>query len=166
MSSSKSRPAPSRDAVLELLREHGPMTQRQIADALEWKQARTHSTIANMRWAYPGQLIRVVGYVHDAADRRSKDQSLYAAEAGEDVPRPRIKKKLRRLATQARYREKNRARINARHRARRAAQRGEVAQTNPWSQLAPASYRSAVTQIEQHQRARASKPDTSTDEDE
>ena len=48
----------------------------------------------------------------------------------------------------------------------RAAQRGEVAQTNPWSQLAPASYRSAVTQIEQHQRVRASKPDTSTDEDE
>ena len=142
------------------------MTLRHIAEELGWGNERTNSVIANARRAHPGLLIRVVGYLHDPNDRRTKDQSLYAAEAGEDVPRSRIKKRLRRLATQARYREKHRARINALHRARRAAQRGEVAQTNPWSQLAPASYRSAVAQIEQHQRVRASKPDISTDEDE
>lgn len=131
------------------------MTLRHIAEELGWGNERTNSVIANARRAHPGLLIRVVGYLHDPNDRRTKDQSLYAAEAGEDVPRSPIKRKLRRKAAQARYRDKNRARINADLRARRAAKKGEKARANPWSQLVPKAYRGAVTQIEQHQRARA-----------
>lgn len=151
------RRSPSRDMVLSLLKEQGPMTQRRIADELGWDQGRTHSIIANARRCYPGQLIRVVGYVHDPNGPQSKDQSIYAAEAGEDVPRPPyvgMRKKARRKATQARYREKNRARINAQHRARRAKLSGLEAQANPWSQIVHKTHRAAVTQIEQHQRAK------------
>lgn len=151
------RVAPKREEVLALLRENGPMTQRAISDELGWTQEQTHSIIANTRRCYPNQLIRVTGYVHDPNAGRTKDQSLYAAEAGKDVPRAKIKKVLRRRATQKRYREKNKARINAAVRVRRLKEKGLSASVNPWAQLMPPEYRSTVTQIEQAQRARKAK---------
>jgi hypothetical protein len=130
------------------------MTLRHIADCLDWTIAKTHSTIACARQLHPQKLLRVVGYVHDANGGRSKDQSLYAAEAGEDKKRRKVRAADRRKATQARYRKKNQAKISAASKARRARLSGKEATTNPWLQLVPKEYRSVVTQIEQAQEVR------------
>lgn len=151
------RVAPKREEILALLREKGPMTRRAISDALGWSQEQTHSIVSNTRRCHPNQLMRVVGYVHDPDAGRTKDQSLYAAEAGEDIPRKKINKVVRRRATQKRYREKNKARINATSRARRRKNSGAPVSVNPWAQLMPPEYRSTVTQIENAQKKRQSR---------
>lgn len=129
-------PSPRRDAVLHVLQTLGPMTYRQIASHLGWETEVVHRTIANARVSKPEQMFAIVGYLHDPNDVRTKDQSIYSAEGGEDVPRPKVKTRVRRIAVQARYRDKNRARINASLRTRRAEKAGKAAPVaSPWAGL-------------------------------
>lgn len=136
-------PQPSLDAVLAALNECGPMHIRALAEHLEWPVEKAHRTVSNARRNKPGQRIRVVGYER-VQEGKGKDLSIYAAQAGEDVPRTPGKAKRRRLQTQARYRDKHRAVINARHRVRRQ-EKGQPLVPNVWAQLAPKEIRHAMT---------------------
>lgn len=134
---------PVRNAVIAALREHGPMTRHALAECLDWPLGRVHSTVANARRLRPEQVFRVVGYQR-VLEGKGKDASIYAAEPGPDMPRPKAGQYQRNRATRRRYRERHRAVINARHRARRAREKGRVVRSNFWAQLAHKSARSAM----------------------
>lgn len=126
------------------LRKYGPMHVRSLAEHLDWTVERAARTIINTRRLHPGKLIRVIGYER-VQDGKGKDLSIYAAGAGDDIQRRAVHERRRRLTTQARYRERNRAIINAKHRAWRAKKKGEKAVVNPWMQLAHPEVRSFMT---------------------
>lgn len=119
------------------------MTCAEVAEVLGWTIARTHGVIANGRRLHPGKLFRVVRYRPSIG--KGKDQSVYAAQAGPDMPRAEVDVKTRRLQALQRYRKKHRATINARHRRARAAKAGSAAPPNPWMLLAPPEVRSTMT---------------------
>lgn len=137
-------PQPARDAVIAALREFGPMHVRALAEHLEWTVERAARTVINARRLHPGNLIRVIGYTR-VQEGKGKDMSIYSAEAGEDVPRSKVKEKRRRLVTQARYRDRHRAEINARHRLSRQKKTGKPLAPNVWAQLAPKEMQQAMT---------------------
>lgn len=135
---------PARNAVLAALKKHGPMTARALADVLDWTVERAHRTVINTRRLRPGQLIRVIGFER-VTEGKGKDMQIYAAQAGEDVKRTAVHERRRRLATQARYRERHRAAINARHRASRQKKSGKPLVQNIWSPLAPKEIQQAMS---------------------
>lgn len=141
---------PARNAVIAVLKEYGPMTKNDIAEVLGWHPARVHSTLANARRLRPGKVFRVVRYQR-SEDGKSKDQSVYAAGPGQDVPRPQIDAIERRKETQSRYRNRHKAAINARMRMRRAKQHGHSIVPNMFAQLAPPAVRSYMTTLQRHQ---------------
>lgn len=134
---------PSRNAVIAAIKEHGPMTCAEVAEALGWPHSRAHETIANARRWQPGKVFRVVRYRKTMG--KGKDPSVYAVQAGPDVPRPVIDRKARRKEIDRRYQRKNQAIINARERAERAAKVGPAAPTNLWMGLAPVGVRPLMT---------------------
>lgn len=133
-----------RDKVRAALLEHGPMTKEEVADLLQLPRNVVAAAIKSARYRYPEQIFRAVGYKRPS-DGHGSDVTVYAAEAGSDKPRNHDKRK-RRLKAQAKYREKNRASINARHRARRARMAGKETAINVWAALAPKELRAAMTQ--------------------
>lgn len=138
---------PIRNAVLACLREHGPMTMLDIAEALQWPLARVHSAICGARNRYPGQLVHISGYRKHP--ERGKDVSVFAAGPGEDKPRPVLtnqQKQARRRVVQARYNRKNRTIIDTKARIKRAKAKGVTVVSNPWLNLMPPSVRSYAVQ--------------------
>lgn len=133
-----------RDKVRSALREHGPMTKEEVADLLHLPRNVVAAAIKSARYRYPEQIFRAVAYKRPS-DGHGSDVTVYAAEAGPDNPRNHDKRK-RRLKSQAKYREKNRASINARHRARRARIAGKAPTVNIWAALAPTGLQAAMTQ--------------------
>lgn len=115
------------------------MTCAEVAEALGWPHSRAHETIANARRWQPGKVFRVVRYRKTMG--KGKDPSVYAVQAGPDVPRPVIDRKARRKEIERRYQRKNQAIINARERAARAA----AAPANVWMGLAPVGVRPLMT---------------------
>lgn len=111
------------------------MTATELAEYLGWESRKVTTTIGSTRWLQPGLVFRIVRYV-PVTGRRSRDLAVYAAEAGPDAPKPTVNAAKRRKQTEARYRLKHRAIINARNQASSAAKRGPAA-INPWAQLAP-----------------------------
>jgi hypothetical protein len=139
---------PVRNAVLECLREHGPMTMVEIAEMLSWSLVRVHGAIMGARSRHPGKLVRVVAYVRHA--ERGKDIQVYAAGAGKDKPRPVLTeedRKARRKVVQNRYNHKNRQVIDAKARIKRAKSQGFEPVAHPWFQLIPPSVRGLATQM-------------------
>ena len=137
---------PIRNAVIATLKEHGPMTCEDTAGLMGWTVERVHGVISSARRLRPGQIFRVVRY--QRAEGRGKDHSVYAASPGQDAPRPKVDKKVRRLRTQEDYRNRHRAIVNARNRMARAAKKGYTASANPWAQLAPREIRSFMTAVQ------------------
>lgn len=138
---------PVRNAVLACLREHGPMTMLDIAEALQWPLARVHSAICGARKRYPGQLLHVSGYRKHP--ERGKDLSVFTAGPGADKTRPALsqqQKQARRRATQTRYNRKNRTLIDTKARIKRAKAKGVEVVSNPWLNLMPPSVRSYAVQ--------------------
>lgn len=135
----------NRRRVVAALQEHGPMTRYELAELLEWDVSKVGTTIGSTRWLLPQKVFRIVGY-RAVTGSRGRDVAIFAAEAGPDIQRKPIDKEKRRKATQARYREKNRAAILARHRVSRAKRSGKPVLINPWITLAPKENRSAMAQ--------------------
>lgn len=133
----------NRSQVVGALKAAGPMTVEEIAEHLGWKGKKVSTTIGSTRWLLPEQVFRIVRYVQ-VFGRRSRDVAVYAAEPGADAPKRPINVAKRRKQTEARYRDKHRAIINARNRASYAAKRGEVV-VNPWIQLAPPQLRAFMS---------------------
>jgi len=144
------RALPVRNAVIAVLKEHGPMTIPEIADHLAWDLPRTRSVIANGRRLHPGKLFRIIAY-RRATESKGKDTGVFAAQAGPDKPR-NPDKIARRKKTQASYRRRHQALINARHRKWRAEKQGRELVPNIWAPLLPSSansvraYMSAMVQ--------------------
>lgn len=133
----------NRSQVVAALKSVGPMTIEEIAEHLGWERIKASTTIGSTRWLLPKQVFRIVGYVQ-VTGRRCRDLAVYAAEAGADMPKPAVNAAKRRKQTEARYRQKHRAIINARNRASTASKRG-AATINPWMQLAPPQLRAFMS---------------------
>lgn len=133
----------NRSQVVAALEAVGPMTVDELAEHLGWERAKVTTTIGSTRWLLPQTVFRIVRYVQ-VIGRRSRDLAVYAAEAGDDAPKPPINTAKRRKQTEARYRKKHRALINARNQASSAAKRGTVA-INPWAQLAAPQLRAYMS---------------------
>lgn len=141
---------PVRNAVIAVLKARGPMTVREIAEELDWPVSRVHAVVANARRQHPEKLFRAVSY-----RPKGKDTSVYAAMPGKDAKRQPIDKEARARERFARYRQRHRAAINARLRAKRAAKRKQPTAINPWMQLAPKELRSAMTMAAHDNRQQA-----------
>lgn len=121
------------------------MTCAEVAEALGWPHSRAHETIANARRWQPGKVFRVVRYRKTMG--KGKDPSVYAVQAGPDVPRPVVDRKARRKEIDRRYQKKNQAIINARERGARAAKASAGASTNMWMGLASPGIRPLMTLV-------------------
>ena len=131
-----------RTAVLEALREHGPMTVRAIADVLEWPTRDVSETLSSARRHCPGKLVRIIRY-EPQVGVWGGDLPVYSASSGPDMARPAVDRKARRKAKNARYWAKNQTVLNARKRL----QRGHPEEAaNPWMRLVPKESRSFVGQ--------------------
>lgn len=126
---------PAREAVAASLRQHGPMTCAQLADAMDWPQPTVENTLVNARARFREQMFRVVGYLPPDKNGGTKTQNIYAAEKGKDVPRPVVDERRRRSKTRARYRLANRAQTNAAQRARYAKRKGRSVVPSHWAGL-------------------------------
>ena len=134
-----------RDTVLNVLREHGPMTRNAIAEFLDWPTERVHGIISNTRWLHPQKYFRVVGYKR-VVDSKGKDMSLYSAEGGIDKVR-HVLNAVRRKNSLNKYRKANRELLNSKSRAARAVKQNKKLPINPWYALAQPSIRSEMTQV-------------------
>lgn len=133
--------APLRQAIVAVLQEHGPMTMPDIADLLQLPRQQVSGAIRNARACHPEEFFRVVGHRNpDKLDLDMGNKSrwqIYAAEKGADAPRAKVNKNLRRKQTQKRYREKNKAIINARIRKYRSETKGSAPLLGMWHGLYP-----------------------------
>lgn len=131
--------APLRQPIVAALQEHGPMTMPDIADLLQLPRQKVSTTIRNARAGHPGIFFRVVGYRNpdelDLSMGCKSRRQIYAAEQGADMPRPKVNKTLRRKRTQKRYRDKNKAIINAQIRKHRSETKGSASLLGMWHGL-------------------------------
>lgn len=104
----------TRSLILDLLREHGPMTSAQVAQELDWPRSRVNGCIAKARGDHGTRYFVIVGY-HAQRGRGGREAPVYAPGPGKDAPRPVFEEKKR----QQRYRDKHRVLINLRSRVRR-----------------------------------------------
>lgn len=144
-STSKPRPSPRRQAVLAILREHGPMTAASAAAHLQWDIAMVSRAIVFARQKHSGEFFRVVRH-KGTVGHWGPDQPVYAAEPGPDAYKRPISEKTRRRVAAKRWRDKNSAVEAAKKRASRASSSGAKA-VNVWSQLAPPSLRRQMTMV-------------------
>jgi hypothetical protein len=135
----------NRSQVVAALKAAGPMTATELAEYLGWESRKVTTTIGSTRWLLPEQVLRIVRYV-PVTGRRGRDLAVYAAEAGADAPKPAVNAARRRKQTEARYRHKHRAIINARNQASSSAKRGAPA-INPWAQLASPVLRGTMAAV-------------------
>ena len=144
---------PVRNAVIAALTQHGPMTCHEIADVMDWPLARVQCALRNARRLHPEKVFRVIRY-KPVTEGKGKDASVYAAQAGADVPRQADNIDERRQKAQARYRRRHKAVINSRTRRARALQSGHAVRANPWAQLSVSGgIRSAITYLERYSSA-------------
>lgn len=111
-----------------------------IAAELDWPRPMVEKAIVGTRYKYPGRHFRIVSYRWQEYGP-GREIPLYAADGGEDKPRPQATK-ARHLAQKRAYYYRNKARINAASRVRRL---GVAASINPWMQLAPPGVRPVMT---------------------
>lgn len=124
------------------------MTRHEVAEHLEWPLEKVSATINSTRHARPGLLLRIVHYRQDV-----RVVAVFAAEAGEDAPRPPRNHKKRNKLKAQRYLAKNRASVNAKNRLRTAAIAGVPIVVNPWLQLAPPEMRPTMTRVHRQEQA-------------
>ncbi len=113
------RPATTRQAVLALLEEHGPLSIRALADMLGIERASVNSAISP---AHKQKLVHIVGWKRSIGTRGNLG-AIYAIGPGQDRKRPRFDSHKQ---AAERYREKYREVI----RRREHAQRGSP--VDPW----------------------------------
>lgn len=111
------QPAYTRTAIMQLLREHGPMTAAQITEAMHMSRQAIDAAITGARAKYGTEFFVIVGY-HNQRGTGGREAPMYGPGPGEDAKRPLFGKRTVRAAD-ARYREKHRAVIRLKTTQRR-----------------------------------------------
>ena len=77
--------------ILDLIAENGPMTRADLEQELELVKGSLSAVISRMR--KPGatgpKRLQVVGWTHEALDKRKYPRAKFGLGDGEDVPKPR-----------------------------------------------------------------------------
>jgi hypothetical protein len=131
---------PRRDPIVHLLKEAGPMTTIEIAEALDWERLHVTLAIQKARRSYPGEFFRIVRWQQQTG-RWSMDHPVYAAQRGADAIKPKLDRKARNARNQKRYREKYGEAYRAAARIRERARRGVAIVNNPFLTLLPPNVR-------------------------
>lgn len=129
--------------IIEALRESGPMTKQEIADYTGLPFSKVASCIDSARYLYPGKIFRIVEF-RPQVGVFGIPIAVFTHAGGPDAPKLQRTDAERKKINDARYREKNRASINAYHRARRSRIAGVAPTMNPWLQLAAPSSRAGM----------------------
>lgn len=126
-----SRAAPTRDAIVALLAHYADgLTKFEIAAELGKHPAAIEASIWHDRHKHGSDNIRIKTY-QPVRGKGGRAQAVYIQGPGPDAERPDLSGIEQHRARNARYRERHRARINARLRVLR----GNPQPTNPFAQL-------------------------------
>jgi hypothetical protein len=118
-----------RDTITQALRELGPMSAAEIAEATGLPRGKVNASLTNARANHPGKFFRISRWQLQVG-RKGRETPIYAAAPGKDAERPAFDEAHRKAANQRNYRA---------NRARWAAQRKRRAgvATSPWAGLIP-----------------------------
>ena len=108
----------TRNAIVKLLNEQGPMTAAEIADALEFNRKRVDGSIVKARQAHGTEIFRIAGYRRQVGIQ-GREAAIYALGPGDDARRPRMDTKRDRQRIKERYREKYKYILRLRDQKRR-----------------------------------------------
>lgn len=116
-----------RDAITKALRELGPMSAAEIAEATGLPRGKVNASLTNARADHPGKFFRISRWQLQIG-RKGRETPIYAAAPGKDAERPAFDAEHRKATNQRNYRA---------NRARWAAQRRRRAgmAMSPWSGL-------------------------------
>jgi len=116
-----------RNAIIEAIRNEGPMTSAELSEYLDVSRPRISGAIVIMR-EYGTKFLRIVGYRRQRGTG-GREAPIYALGPGTDAPRPVMNSLEENRKRQARYRKKYRLILRLRTQQRR---KGVV---NPFLQL-------------------------------
>lgn len=133
--------SPKRDAITAAIRQHGPMTSREIAELLDWPTNTVSVVIRSARRDHPGRFFRVTGW-RQVLGKWLNDEAVYSAGRGADCIKPATDTMARRRAADQRWRERNKARYLAGKMVRDGSK-----PLNPWLQLAPPTLRAYMQTV-------------------
>lgn len=134
-----SQPAVTRNAIIELIREHGPLSAAEITDLLKMHRVTVSSCIHSAREKYGTKFFRIADYDRQQG-KGGREIPIYDLGPRPDTRPPQLGDKARK-ESQQRYVNKMRATINAKNRLRRR----KGAPINPFQQLIPKNQRGAAT---------------------
>jgi hypothetical protein len=135
------RKSPKRDAISTAIRQHGPMTSREIAEVLEWPTNTVSIVIRSTRRDHPGKFFRISSW-RQVLGRRRNDEAVYSAGRGADCIKPETDVVARKRAADRRWRERHNGSYLAKKMVRDGARL-----LNPWLQLAPPSMRGHMQKV-------------------
>ena len=124
--------SPGRDAIKTVLRTHGPMPAADIDSYLGWYAGRAAKLIHCTRRDHPKQHFRIVKYTKQPSGTRGREIPLYAAEPGDDEPRPTFGRAAARRRDAA-YRARRKAERMTTQQVRDHSGKGLIA--SPWNGL-------------------------------
>lgn len=122
------QPAYTRTALVQLLRDNGPMSAAELTDMIKLKRKTVNASIISARDKYGTDFFCIERYEFTRG-RGGREIPIYKAGPGTDVRKPAMGKAAE-DGRQRRYREKHRHAINARNRTRRGN-----TPVNPYQQL-------------------------------
>lgn len=132
-------PASTRNAIIELIREHGPLSAAEITDLLKMNRVTVSSCIGAAREKYGTKFFRIADYGRQQG-KGGREIPIYGLGPRSDVRPPQLGDQARK-ESQKRYVDKMRATINAKNRLRR----NKGVPINPFQQLIPKSLRGAAS---------------------
>ncbi len=133
-------------SILEELRQNGPMTSVEIADALGYDSLDVSRCISKARSRKPGAWLRITGWQQQVG-RWAMPQPVYSAAGGVDAVRALPTPEQMKPVYQRRYREKYAEILRAKARIRDRRRRGAVVPVNHWASLVPGPIRSSMAQV-------------------
>jgi hypothetical protein len=110
-------PPTTRDAIIQALRDCGPMTAVEIAQHLGVPRHRVESAIVTARKNWPGRYLRVIRY-QQRTGVSGREAAVYSASRGPDAPRPVFDPRQGKRD----YYQRNRTRLAVDRQRRRGAQ--------------------------------------------
>jgi len=110
-------PPTTRDAIIQALRDCGPMTAVEIAQHLGVPRHRVESAIVTARKNWPGRYLRVIRY-RQQTGVSGREAAVYSASRGPDAPRPSFD----RAASRHAYYLRNRAILAVERQRRKGVQ--------------------------------------------
>ena len=128
--------AVARNQITALLQERGAMTAADIDLHLDWTVGRASNVISNTRYTHPKRFFRKVKYLLRKDMTRGREIPVYAAEQGDDEPRPSFGAAASRRRNKA-YRDRRRSLLRVTNALRNSDGIERIA--SPWNGLLPTS---------------------------